>query len=968
MYVYTAEPFDEKVKQHRLHDEAAKLYEMLKSLDTYGTLRGLLEPVWPYWMHRVEKLRLIGRILRVGDDQVICLLDILDCRDRNYKEFRKDPRRFGQKALEPLLRDDELQNWLMQEKRSETETEHRVRQVDPLPAKLQPWLEPPGWGADTYAEDLVIYESEEWVMRFRSYDIANYWRTYYDILTDLVLMNLPGEIDRWSQDVNGWPGLRLASKDKCFVLFRRIDTAGDEHRRVLFLLAPFFKEFDEKPSSVEIERVVVAADPAYTLCNATTDPSSLQLGLDELAPLASRSYPYYVLEDDRSWLAIEREEGANLSLSTEEERILRSVSNPMPGSSALPVFINGRAGSGKSTMLFYLFADYCFRKWQRKLEGNPLFITYSEPLLDVAKDRVRRLLSSHHRFLAKRKQGRDMPSAESLLKQVDNFFQPFQKFLLDLLPEEERVRFSQQKYISFHRFKQLYRGEPLRKDASRRSGEHEKLVRERRMALRLVQAKHWSAELCWHVIRTFIKGYRLDGYMEPDDYLEVPRRERTIAEDTFTRIYKTIWTRWYKPITTQQGYWDDQDLIRTVLERCGDLPRYTAVVCDEAQDFTRLELQLLMRLSIFSGYDLRQQPVHGLPFAFAGDPFQTLNPTGFRWSSIRATFFDEVIRSLDPDGRLDLGMNYQDLTYNYRSTPPIVQVTNFVQLCRHVLFDLPELKPQKSWKKGDFPEPVKFILDDNIQPHQFCDNVESTNIILPCEKGQEASYIKKDDILSQLFPNIEQDPPTNVYSPIEAKGLEFKRVVLYKFGDACPEKVWDLVTQPTDYPVEFEYFFNKLYVAVTRAMERLFVVDTKKGDQRLWKYASSLAELQQIRNRAREPVAWERHVRLLTAGAPASVPEMREDNPESNAEALKRAGQIQGDRDLLRRAKTYWATVGKTRDAELCEALALNLEEKYYEAGKLFLKHGEKDPALDCFWAGSCWQEVKQLAGQMIGS
>ena len=968
MYVYTTETFEEKVKQHRRHDEAAKLYEALKSLETHRGLRSLLEPVTPYWMHRVEKLRLIGRILRVGDEQVTCLLDIFDCRDCNYKEFRKDPRQFGQKALEPMLKDDELQDWLKREKRSEAETEQRVRRVGHLPAKLQPWLEPPGWGAYMYAEDLVVYESEEWVRRFRSYDIANYWTTYYDILIDLVLMNLPGEIDKCSQDVSGWPGLRLISKDKCFILFSRIDTADDEHRRVLFLLAPFFKEFDEKLSPVEIERVVVAADPVYRLFNAKTDASSLQLELDELAPLASRSYPYYVLEDDRSWLAIEREEGSNLSLSTEEERILRSVSNPVLGSSALPVFINGRAGSGKSTILFYLFADYCFRKWQRKLEGNPLFLTYSERLLDVAKDRVRRLLVSHHRFLAKRKQERDMPSTNSLLKQIDDFFQPFQKFLLDLLPQDERARFSKEKYISFHRFKQLYGGEPLRKDASRRNSEHEKLVRERQLTLRLVEAKHWPAELCWHVIRTFIKGYRLDGYMEPDDYPEVPRRERTIAEGAFTRIYKTIWTRWYKPITTEQGYWDDQDLIRTVLERCRDLPSYTAVVCDEAQDFTRLELHMLMGLSIFSRYDLRQQPVHGLPFAFAGDPFQTLNPTGFRWSSVRATFFDEVIRSLDPDGQLNLGMNTQDLTYNYRSTPPIVQVTNFVQLCRHVLFALPELKPQKSWKKGDFPEPVKFILGDNIQPDQFCDNVESTTIILPCEKGQEASYIKKDDILSQLFPNAEQNLPTNVYSPIEAKGLEFKRVVLYKFGDACPEKVWDLFAQPTDYPVEFEYFFNKLYVAVTRAMERLFVVDTKKGDQRLWKYASSLAELQQIQNRATEPVAWERHVRLLTAGAPASVPEMREDDPESNAETLKRAGQIQGDPDLLRRAKMYWATVGKTRDAEFCEASALNLEGKYYEAGKLFLKHGEKDLALDCFWAGECWQEVKQLAGQMIGS
>lgn len=599
-------------------------------------------------------------------------------------------------------------------------------------------------------------------------------------------------------------------------------------------------------------------------------------------------------------------------------------------------------------MLFYLFADYCFRKWQYKLEGNPLFLTYNERLVDVAKDRVRRLLSSHHRFLAKRTQGSATPVVDDLLVQIGSFFRPFQRFLLDLLPEDEKEHFSLERYIDFARFKRLYMRKPL-------PGQEQQVV------LKLPEAKRWSPELCWHVIRTFIKGHSLDGYMEPDNYLEVSRRERTIAEDTFTQIYETIWASWYKRVTTQQGYWDDQDLIRAVLEHSGDFPEWTALVCDESQDFTRLELQLLMRLSVFSRYDLGCQPVHSLPFAFAGDPFQTLNPTGFRWSSIGAIFYDEVIRLLDPDGQLNLGMNFQDLGYNYRSSPPIVRVTNLIQLCRHVLFDLPELEPQKWWKKGDFPEPLKFILDQDIEPDQLYDKVEETIIIVPCERGQEVSFIKDDSTLSQIFPNAEQDAPKNVFSPIEVKGLEFKRVILYKFGDACPEKVWDLLTQPTDHLVEVEYFFNKLYVAATRAMERLFIVDSKEGDQRLWSYVCTPQTVQQILSEAKKPEYWRPRVQPLNAGTAATLSEMREEDPESNAEELRQKGSSQGEPDLLRRASKYYTTVGKRREAELCEAEALELEGEYREAGELFRKNGEVDRARGCFWKGECWQELVDL-------
>jgi len=77
-------------------------------------------------------------------------------------------------------------------------------------------------------------------------------------------------------------------------------------------------------------------------------------------------------------------------------------------------------------------------------------------------------------------------------------------------------------------------------------------------------------------------------------------------------------------------------------------------------------------------------------------------------------------------------------------------------------------------EEGDFPEPLKFILGQDIQPTQLYDNVEHTIIIVPCEGGQEASHIKEDDTLSQIFPDAERDLPKNVFSPIGIKGLEFK--------------------------------------------------------------------------------------------------------------------------------------------------------------------------------------------------
>ncbi|MEW6491723.1 MAG: hypothetical protein AB1589_04120 [Cyanobacteriota bacterium] len=957
MYVYRTSGFNSKAELYGLQERIDDLCVELET-QRIDEVQSRFERVYPYLKRRILNRRLIARILRVDNEQILCLLDIFKRGDNDYEEFLEDPREYGRDHLEPKLDQHKIRAWLTREKTKQ----QQVLSLPELPPELHPWLELPGWEIETVTEDWIIYESEEWLTRFRHREIQDAWETYYQIVAGIRSESIP------SEEFPDLPQVKLCTLNNHYVIYSQLETADTFVGNVLFLLAPFA----HKPTRADIVRV--GEKTALFDGSDTSNVLARPLRLSDLTPFAQRFYPAYLLADEESWLAIERGKEANLALSVEEEQILQSVSTATPGQGSLPLFINGRAGSGKSTMLLYLFADYCYRKYydqhgrrrQELLPGEPLFLTYNERLLEVARDGVSTLLASHYRFVAERSQGDGKEN-------IDRFFQPFQKFLFNLLPLSERSRFDPEKYISFHRFKQLYQGKSPCESLAK-------------VILHLPQARRYSPETSWHVIRSFIKGYRLEEYMTPEDYQEeVPRREHTVSFEKFQGIYDTIWERWYKRITTEQGYWDDQDLITKVLQLQCYRSIYTAIFCDEAQDFTRLELQLIMRLSVFSQYHLGYQPIHCLPFAFAGDPFQTLNPTGFHWSSVQAIFDAEVITALDPADQLKLVINFQSLAYNYRSTPPIVQVTNLIQLWRHVLFDIPELQPQNAWQQGNFLEPQKFILNQNITTQELASYIKDTIIIVPCEEGEEAAYAQADEVLSEIFPQLEEqetlirepgdvenssessshlsasfspEPLKNVLSAITAKGLEFKKVILYKFGEDCNQNVWNLRGKGIDQRVKVEYFFNKLYVAASRATEHLFVVDSEKGDRQLWQYASDEALLYAMLQYARNKEDWEQSVQTISIGTPKTAPKLREDDPQAIAQEFETKGLNAQNPGLLRRAKQFYNDIGNTTQAIFCEAWALKIEEHYRAAGNRFFQAGETDEAWECFWEGLCWPEL----------
>lgn len=963
MYVYQSAEFKTKAINSAID---FRIENLIKKIERVERVSSHNVPYFPgrygsrYLKHEEDDFRIVAELETVDDVQVIYLHTIF-VHDRDYRWFLGEINA-NRSPFEPDM--DAVREFVRQQKAEENSLIKAAQAPKPLPEKFEGWLNRPEWNVN----DWVVYEGQEWVARFRKDEFKDRWETLCEIvegivsyaeqwgLTSDLTPKTAGEVG--ISPVEGFKGILQAQKKDRYILFstHQVDVQLDENgesergfsRRVIFLLAPF----DHQPREQEI---ITLIQDTYPFFNQDSDA---RFGFNDIARAASRVYPCYIPLDPELWENIEKEEGVNLALSAEEEKILFSLSSAGPKDYRLPIFINGRAGSGKSTILFYVFAEYCYRLLDPKnrnrleelgLSGSPLFLTYNKELLKVAKDRVKRMLKTRLYIT-------DSNQLADLDEQLTPMLKPFREFLLELLPDEDEYKkfHDDSRRITFHEFKKWFLVDLHDQDA-----------------------KKYSADLCWYVIRTFIKGYSLDGYLELEQYDAIPQKDRIIPSDDFERISAHVWNQ-YRSHLREKGFWDDQDLIRAVLDH-GVEPTedYTAIFCDEAQDFTKLELHFIMQSSIFSQYDLSSYPkTVSLPFAFAGDPLQTLNPTGFRWAKVQALFHKEIIEGVDPKGRLELRIKpLDDLVYNYRSTKPIVETTNSIILLRNALFDQ-DTKPQSHWGKGNVSfVPQKFILEQ-IDLNVLKRSIQDTIILVPCDEGGEVAFVQNDPELSQLFQAVsEENRPRNVLSAIGAKGLEFQRVILYKFGVSCPQKAWrgDL---NSGQQIEAEYFFNKLYVAATRATKWLFVLESSEGDRNLWDHLNEqeLIRYSQSRN---DSETWSVRptsdtdpaniytVRSLSIGTQEGLKEISEAEPELVAKEFKDKGIAAGNPDYLRRAKNYYISLNDQGEADFCEAYALKIEGKLAEAGSRFMKISKMDLARDCFWDGELWKNLTQLKGEI---
>jgi hypothetical protein len=887
LYVYITEECKEDAKKHSRYQEMMALKEKVETaqrichFDNFPT---------PYLKKRFDRqIRLLAdhRPIKVGDDThlVINFLRVFVRSGAEYKRFLNDTEAYGEKFLEPLVSRETLIEFLQEELR-----EHPVPPKEP-PSEAESHFLYRLLGKDqARSADDFVCESQRWV---RSMEEKRAQFMFFDLCE--ALLNIVGnDTESTSRKVRD-----------CEIIYRWIPSL-----RKLFV-AGLARNQAEKEELEQLYSTIILEN-----ADSVTEESVLRQSI--------RTYPAFLLADQQGWTDIQQDVESNLALSPEETRVLESVHSNEGG---FPIFINGRAGSGKSTILYYLFADYVNLYLELSEMDDairpPLLLSCSDELKVRANDVVGNLIRCNPLWKRDGEVEVEVPS---------QCFHEFRSFLRDLLGVEEREElFAQSKYVGYAQFRKMW---------------DKQFGRDRKM-------KMLGADLSWHVIRTYIKGTNPEDFLEPEEYEHVPRRQRSVSPDAFATVHENVWEKWYKDLCEQDGYWDDQDLARYIFEKNLIEPSYSAVFCDEAQDFTRVELDLLFRLCLFADRSLRHTDICRVPFAFAGDPFQTLNPTGFRWDSIQALFHDKLVDILGENLHHNVELNFQELELNYRSTKNIVRLSNLVQAIRAALFELPNIHPQRAWQIEE-SSPMPVWLDRNkLTDWEQLRQESDITVLVPCMLDEEQEFVKNDPFLCQVVRTDELGFPVNVLSPTRSKGLEFGRVVLYGFSDLLKEDLTRLLEAPgydKDQMLPLEYFVNQLYVAVSRPKRRLFIIESQEGRDKLWKIANDESLQGKLWKRITNgKTIWADYIGGFSVGSSESWHEER-GNFEESAERYMQLGMSAKDPFLLRSAAVSFENLGKNAKAFLCKAYALRLEDKPKEAGDMFVKAGESNLALSSFW------------------
>ncbi|MBK1647347.1 UvrD-helicase domain-containing protein [Rhabdochromatium marinum] len=303
-------------------------------------------------------------------------------------------------------------------------------------------------------------------------------------------------------------------------------------------------------------------------------------------------------------------------------------------------------------------------------------------------------------------------------------------------------------------------------------------------------------------------------YLDRDSYLSLGVRQSIYAPELRAAVYDLF--EKYLRLLKDEGWFDANLVSHDWLEVV--TPRYDFVVIDEVQDLTAVQLLLILRV-------LRDPT----GFLLCGDSNQIVHPNFFSWAKVKSLFWRE--RAEAASGSTEL---IRILNANFRNSPQITEMANRLLHIKQARFGsvdresnyLVESRGPKRGKVG--------LLADSEAIKRDLDRRTSTSarfailVLHPDQKAEVRKHFRT----------------PLVFSIHEAKGLEYEHVLLYNFlsgeekryrdiaGDLVPEDLQGELRyargrDKSDKSLEiYKFYINALYVAVTRAVRNLYLLES----------------------------------------------------------------------------------------------------------------------------------------------
>lgn len=670
------------------------------------------------------------------------------------------------------------------------------------------------------------------------------------------------------------------------VLFIHDVCNHDEYLRIIKRIA---KTGGKEPEFAEVE-----------LTNLEMKQSSK--GFDSRDAVFSKHIPVKVLLSPERMHAILTGTKANLLLSHTQMEPLGA--DP-------PLLIHGQAGSGKTTLLCHRLA-LSVQTRPNQTGTKLVFLSYNDKLVKQARADTQEILQDQYGF-------------SGGLSAVE--FVSFPTFLKHYVPNPSQ--FVADKYVPFGRFKGYY--EIFRRGNS--------------------AARKIPAEVAWHGIRSILKGACVPPSRPPlsqEAYKGLARSRKDFPQTMFDDIYEI--GEWYqKDVIHAKELWDDQDLAWSALnwvkaekEKNPRMLLYGEIFCDEGQDLTEIEFRILVALC----KEPKPSSQEGLPLVFSGDPLQTINPTGFRWSTIGS----EVYRVQGKPVRL------YELKENFRSDHRIVRFANKIQEKRSYYMDQPLIDQEGFEKDGDRPQIITADSEEEITLiREKLGHLppESAVIVWPEDNDEVSRFYTDEKALSKV------DRQLDLYSISEAKGLEFRLVVLYKFGCSPDVAKWKkYLAEDQQLSVDDEipllYFLNRLYVAATRAKLFVVVVDTKVGVDDFWSIWTDRVYF------VPRPDASK-----ILDSHPAFQGEISDDAWRKWAETLFEYAERTSDIRLYERARRAYQKANEVQKVKEIDARLMEINELWDKAGNLYSETNNFERAMNCYAKAKKWNEAYKACAML---
>ena len=546
-----------------------------------------------------------------------------------------------------------------------------------------------------------------------------------------------------------------------------------------------------------------------------------------------------------------------------------------------PLFINGQAGTGKTVMLSLRAAlrhlasileslsidvenDACSpeEEWKPR---RTLVTSISENVVDLLEENMGECLREVFR---KEKIGApsEKIGAQILSEAIDAFDLSIQEGNKETWTTSSDIR----NFICFRTFKQI-QIDLLPKDKREKFDDNTRNVKFSLFSNGFFASRSYdqlSVELAWFGIRAIIRGMcarvttwtpsgQQGRYLEKEDIRQLMEESPQMMKD-FSKsevVVKSLLKchEDYRKWLDKNDFYDDMDLARetwrTLEQREKEEPEsshrldpFHEIYLDEAQDLTDLELRILLKL-------LKPSP-NSDDVIMAGDPLQTINPSGFSWDTLKSIIYDTVKTVTEEQAAHAKPEDHHrwinklekirppepmNLSVNYRTPSNIVDLGNVI------------LQKRTHYQKEQSSEQSSTVQDGKLELFVISDQ-HSDQITNLMKQDAQRFTISRDsdrDGVKRLVEDddlIAADPEdTRIYSITQVKGLEETEVILYRMGegllDADVNKILTGAERDTlsgDEKLKVGYELNKLYIGLTRARRKMLLLEHANTAERLW--------------------------------------------------------------------------------------------------------------------------------------